>query len=170
MKPALPDLLGPGLRVVFCGSAVGPESFRQRAYYANPRNRFWRALQESGLTPRLFAPAEYPKLLTLGIGFTDLAKHRHGVDSILVAADYDADALAEKIFRHRPRMLAFTGKKPGAAFIARRFGRRSCDYGLQPESVGATRLFVLPSPSPANAGAWRLDPWRALALLAQNLK
>ncbi len=163
MKPVLPDVLGPDLRVVFCGSAVGPESFRQQAYYAHKRNRFWATLYEVGLTPRKFAAHEYSQLKTLGFGLTDLAKHRHGMDAVLNKADYDADALTDKIAKHRPRVLAFTGKKPGAAFMARKFGLRSCAYGLQPECIGATALFVLPSPSPANAGHWDVQPWRDLA-------
>ncbi|MCK6454693.1 MAG: mismatch-specific DNA-glycosylase [Alphaproteobacteria bacterium] len=159
----LPDVLARGLDVVFCGSAVGPESFRQRAYYAHPRNRFWQTLFAVGLTPVLLAPRQYRRVLEYGIGLTDLAKHRHGVDSVLVVADYDVPALEEKIRRYRPRALAFVGKKPGAAFIRRRFQRPAVAFGLQPERIGGTALFVLPSPSPANPGHWDATPWQALA-------
>lgn len=163
MKPVLPDVLGPGLRVVFCGSAVGPESFRRQAYYAHPQNRFWVTLFDIGLTPRKFEAREYPQLKELGIGLTDLAKHRHGMDAVLKRSDYDADALAGKIAAHRPSALAFVGKKPGGAFMARTFGLKACRYGLQEPRLGPTALFVLPSPSPANAGHWDIRHWHDLA-------
>ena len=79
----LPDLLAPGLDIVFCGTAVGAESARRRAYYAGPGNAFWPTLAQVGLTPRRLKPEEYPLLLTFGIGLTDLAKHVSGNDDIL---------------------------------------------------------------------------------------
>jgi len=159
----LPDVLASGLDIVFCGSAVGPESFRQQAYYAHKRNKFWPTLFAVGLTPLLLAPREYRRVLEFGIGLTDLAKHRHGMDSVLAAADYDAEALERKLRRYRPRALAFVGKKPGAAFFRRRFQRDVTAFGQQPERIDATALFVLPSPSPANPANWDLGPWQALA-------
>lgn len=59
----------------------GAASAAERAYYAHPGNRFWRALHEAKITPRLFAPQEYPLLLDLGIGLTDFCKISWGVDS-----------------------------------------------------------------------------------------
>jgi double-stranded uracil-DNA glycosylase len=159
----LPDVLAPGLRLVLCGSAVGPESFRQQAYYAHPRNKFWPTLFAVGLTTELLAPRDYRRVLEFGIGLTDLAKHRHGVDSVLATADYDAVALERKIKRHQPRVLAFVGKKPGTAFFRHRFARDVPAFGLQSARIGATSLFVLPSPSPANPGHWDVAPWQALA-------
>ena len=159
----LPDVLAPGLKLVFCGSAVGPESFRQQAYYAHPRNKFWPTLFAVGLTPVQLQPREYRRVLEFGIGLTDLAKRRHGVDSVLVAADYDATALARKMARHRPRALAFVGKKPGAAFLRHCFARDVSAFGLQTEQLDTTAVFVLPSPSPANPGHWDVGPWHALA-------
>ena len=76
----LPDVLAPGLRLVFCGTAAGKELARRAAYYAHPQNRFWRALFEAGLTPRLLRPEEYAEALQWGIGLTDLAKHASGMD------------------------------------------------------------------------------------------
>jgi len=74
----VPDVLGPGLRVVFCGSALGDVSWRRHAYYANPGNRFWQTLAEVGLTPRRLEPREYARLPEWGIGLTDLVKSDHG--------------------------------------------------------------------------------------------
>jgi double-stranded uracil-DNA glycosylase len=57
--PVLPDLLAPGLRIVFCGTAAGTISAARGAYYAHPQNRFWSVLETNGLTPRLLKPEEF---------------------------------------------------------------------------------------------------------------
>ena len=79
-KHLVPDLLAPGLDLVFCGTAPSPASFKARAYYANPGNAFWPTLNAVGLTPERFSPDRYPELLTLGIGLTDLNKTEYGSD------------------------------------------------------------------------------------------
>ncbi len=70
----LPDVLAPGLRIVFCGTAVGSASARRRAYYAGPGNSFWPTLFTVGLTPRQLRPEEYATVIEYGLGLTDLAK------------------------------------------------------------------------------------------------
>lgn len=162
--PILPDLLQPGLALVFCGTAAGRRSAEEGAYYAHPGNLFWRALHVTALTPRLFAPAEYPLLPALGIGLTDLAKHHMGNDDELPRDAFDAAALRERIERHAPRVLAFTSKAAGRAALG-----RVGAYGLQPARFGQTRLFVLPSPSGQARGHWDLAPWHALAELVRTL-
>lgn len=157
-EPVLPDLLRPGLKLVFCGTAAGRRSATEGAYYAHPGNLFWRALFESGLTPRQFAPAEFRQLLEHGIGLTDLAKHHAGNDNELPPDAFDVASLLGKIERHGPRRLAFTSKNAAGAVLG-----RVIDYGLQPETLGATRLFVLPSPSGQARGHWNLTPWRKLS-------
>ena len=69
----LPDLLAPGLDLVFCGTA-GPASFKARAYYANPGDSFRPTLHVVGLTPQRLAPQRFPELLASGIELTDLNK------------------------------------------------------------------------------------------------
>src|SRR6185437_4604680 len=81
----LPDVLEPGLRIVFCGTVAGTVSARRGAYYAHPQNRLWPALYAAGLTPRLMKPEEYPELLQWGLGLTDIAKHVSGMDRELPA-------------------------------------------------------------------------------------
>ncbi|HTM29231.1 MAG TPA: mismatch-specific DNA-glycosylase, partial [Rhodanobacter sp.] len=85
----LPDVLQPGLALVFCGTAAGKRSAADHAYYAHPGNLFWRALFEAGLTPRLLAPAEFPQLPGYGIGLTDLAKRHSGNDNELPRDAFD---------------------------------------------------------------------------------
>ncbi len=161
MNPVLPDVLAPGLRVVFCGTAAGAESARRGAYYAHPQNRFWRALHEAGLTPRRLAPAEYPLMPTFGLGLTDIAKHVSGMDRELPAGALGRDpcaALRAKIEANAPRILAFTSLTAGRRFL----GRAQASFGPQRERIGKTAIWVLPSPSPAATWNWDFAPWRAL--------
>ena len=154
----LPDVLAPGLDVVFCGSAVGRKSAEAGAYYAGPGNKFWPALHEIGLTPRRFAPEEYPGVLAHGIGLTDMNKTESGGDHELSADADDAARLRRIIETFQPAFLAFTAKRPAKAF----FGRL-VDYGRQNEAIGATVVHVLPSTSGRAGAFWDIEPWRALA-------
>ncbi len=146
---------------MFCGTAAGKRSAAEQAYYAHPGNLFWRALFEAGLTPRLLAPAEFPLLPRYGIGLTDLAKRHSGNDDELPRDAFDAPALIAKIARHQPHLLAFTSKNAARAAL----GHAIAGYGLQGETIGATQLFVLPSPSGQARGHWELAPWLALGEL-----
>lgn len=154
----LPDVLELGLRIVFCGSAVGTRSAMVDAYYAHPRNRFWQTLHQIGLTPRLLAPLEYSQLPRYGIGLTDLCKAHSGGDTALPGGAYDAPALSSKLAHYRPVILAFNGKTPAKAF----FGT-SVDYGLQVTRCGETKVYVLPSTSTAASRYWDETYWRELA-------
>jgi TDG/mug DNA glycosylase family protein len=164
MTAILPDLLAPGLRVVFCGTAAGTASALRGAYYAGPGNRFWSILATTGLTPRRLRPEEFPLLTGWGIGLTDLAKHVSGADATLPASAFDSVAFAVKIRRVRPRLVAFNGKKAAAAF----YGRRSTDlgYGQGPAVPDFPPVIVLPSTSGAASGAWDAAHWQVLAKLA----
>lgn len=157
--PVLPDVLQPGLRLVFCGTAAGKRSAAEGAYYAHPGNLFWRALFEAGLTPRSLAPFEFAQLPALGIGLTDLAKRHSGNDADLPRDAFDVPALRTKIERYQPRVLAFTSKTAARTAL----GRPIISCGPQPECIGATHIVVLPSPSGQARGHWDIGPWRELA-------
>ena len=154
----VPDLLIPGLRLVFCGTALGTASFRARAYYAGPGNRFWPTLALVGMTPRRFAPQESALLLNLGVGLTDLCKSHYGSDAQLPEDSLDGEALRAKILLHRPARLAFTSKTGGRAAL-----RHPVSYGLQVERWGDTQIWVLPSPSGLAVRFWDASVWQALA-------
>lgn len=167
MKPVLPDILVPGLRIVFCGSAVGSASARAGAYYAGPGNHFWPILHETGLTPRRLAPGEFHCLADFGLGLTDLCKVRAGADADLKPGDDDVPALVRKIARFQPSFLAFNGKRAARAFCAANPRTPAVSgYGLLPEGVGGTRLWVLPSTSGAARRWWDERPWHDLAKAA----
>lgn len=154
----LPDVLQPNLRIVFCGSAAGTQSARAGAYYAGRGNRFWETLFQVGLTPRRLEPREFRALLAYGIGLTDLAKIACGPDDSLSSKDDDIAGLWAKMARFAPRVLAFNGKRAASVFLG-----RSVAYGLQPERIGATTLFVLPSTSGAARRWWDVSHWHELA-------
>jgi double-stranded uracil-DNA glycosylase len=157
----LPDRLKPGLKLVFCGTAAGRQSALQKAYYANKQNKFWRTLFDVGLTPHLFEPKEYPGLWKLGIGLTDIAKYAYGMDHELPRDSLGHEAAAQlraRILKIAPRYLAFTSLTAGRAVMG-----KSALVGEQKEQIGATKIWILPSPSPLAANYWDIAPWRALA-------
>jgi len=156
----VPDLLTCDLQLVFCGTAPSRASYQAKAYYARPGNRFWPTLAAVGITPRRFAPQEYPLLLDLGIGLTDLCKNHFGVDSELPPGCLDALALSDKIRLHRPRRLAFTSKNAAQAAL----GLKTLTYGLQPHEFEGARVWVLPSPSGLATRFWDQRPWLDLAM------
>ncbi|CAL79387.1 putative G/U mismatch-specific DNA glycosylase (mug-like) [Bradyrhizobium sp. ORS 278] len=157
----LPDQLQPGLRLVFVGTAASERSAATGHYYAHPGNRFWRTLHATGLTPRLHQPEEFPLLLSLGIGFTDLCKQGAGMDHVALKAGVDVAGFAAKIERYRPATIAFTSKKAASLFYGRPTG--AIALGLQPTQKDFPATFVLASPSGAASGAWTLQPWLDLA-------
>ena len=160
----LPDVLVPGLVTVFCGSAVGRKSALLRAPYAGPGNKFWPTLAAAGITPRLIVPGEFRVIPDFGIGLTDMNKREFGGDHELTADADDPRALRRKIMRFKPRILAFTAKRPAQVFLD-----RPVAYGLQDDLIGDTRVFVLPSPSGRAGAFWDISHWHALAALHRSL-
>jgi TDG/mug DNA glycosylase family protein len=163
MAGILPDVLAPGLRLVFCGSAAGTRSAELRQYYAHPGNKFWRTLHDVGLTPRRLAPAEYAQLLEFGIGLTDVVKDQSGPDAQIDFRRANPAALRAKIRRYAPAWLCFSSKTAAQTVLG-----RPVAYGVQPETLGATRLFVATSPSGRASGYWDVGPWQALSDLVKS--
>jgi G:T/U-mismatch repair DNA glycosylase/ADP-ribose pyrophosphatase YjhB (NUDIX family) len=123
------------------------------AHFANPRNDFWRLLHVAGFTSRLYSPHEQHDVLREGIGITNAAHRTTAGSSDLRRADFAGSAeRLERLARElEPRWIGFVGK--GA--YRGSFGERA-ELGVQERRLGETRLFVLPSTSPANAAV----PWR----------
>jgi TDG/mug DNA glycosylase family protein len=149
---AVPDVLGPGLDVVFCGINPGFVSAAAAAHFANPRNDFWRLLHEAGFTPRLMRPDEQLDVLGFGVGLTNAAARTTRGSGDLRRADFAgaAERLERLALELKPHAIAFVGKEAYRGV----FGERS-ELGLQERRLGETLLFVLPSTSPANAAV----PW-----------
>lgn len=157
MGDHLPDVLAPGLRVVFCGTAAGTASSRAGAYYAGPGNKFWRTLEEVQLTPRRLAPEEFSEVLNYGIGLTDLCKSAAGSDVEVARHGFDVRRLRAQIETYRPAVLAFNGMKGGQVAVD------ATAYGQQRERWASTAIWVLPSTSGAANRYWDVEHWRALA-------
>jgi TDG/mug DNA glycosylase family protein len=166
-RELIPDVLTDGLRVVFCGSALGDVSWERRAYYANPGNRFWKTLAEVGLTPRRLATEEYRLLVDWGIGLTDLVKTDHGQDAHIFDGHADLDKarrlLRAKVLRWQPRVLAFTSRTVAAQFLGRRTGT-----GRQQERIGQTAIWILPSTSGLARRFFDIEPWQDLARFVRD--
>jgi TDG/mug DNA glycosylase family protein len=156
----LPDLLRPGLRLVFCGTAASRISAARGAYYANRQNRFWPTLYEIGLTPRLFAPEEWPLLADLGIGLTDLSKTGAGMDHEIDPESFDIAGFSAKIAAANPEAVAFTSKRGASLWSGRPTG--AITLGRQP-GTNDPAIFVLCSPSGRAGSYWQIGPWQALA-------
>lgn len=165
----MPDVLASGLRCVFCGINPGRRSAAAGAHFANPRNDFWRLLADSGLTPRLLDPSEQRELPALGYGLTNAAYRTTKGSGDLRRGDFAgaAERLERLASDLRPGAIAFVGK---AAYQGA-FGLARSELGLQERILGETRLFVLPSTSPANAAVpygERLDWFLALATFLEG--
>jgi double-stranded uracil-DNA glycosylase len=145
----IPDLIGPGLRVLFCGINPGLWSGATGYHFARPGNRFWPALHRSGFTPRQLRPDEQREMLALGLGITNVAARTTAKAEELTIDELRTGGkiLVERVERYEPRVLAVLGI--GAYRTA--FGRPRATVGPQPERIGATAIWVLPNPSGLNA-------------------
>ncbi len=170
----LPDYLRPGLDIVLIGLNPSTRSVEAGHYFANPRNRFWRAVSAANLVGRPVGPEDDAALLAHGIGFTDVVKRPTSQASGLASADYrrDAPALREKLLCNSPRIACFHGLTAYRAYLRHGEGIKTAgniELGRQDLKIGPSHVFVLPNPSPANAryslddlAAWyrELNRWR----------
>lgn len=152
-RPGLPDILEPGLRLVFVGYNPSLAAARAGHYYAGKQNFFYRLLYGHGFTPVLLAPHEDHTLPQYGIGLTDLcpipsAQAAHLPRGALRAG---RDGLRAKLERYQPRLVCFNGLGVYRAFT----GQAKVYPGPQPEGIGTIRVSVVPSTSPANNGLLR---------------
>ncbi len=145
----VPDVIAPGLDVLFCGINPGLYSGATGFHFARPGNRFWPALHGAGFTDRLLDPSEEHLLLDAGCGITNLVTRATATAAELANDELAGGrhALERKVRRYAPRWLAVLGI--GAYRTA--FGRRGANIGEQPERLGVAGVWVLPNPSGLNA-------------------
>jgi double-stranded uracil-DNA glycosylase len=145
----LPDVAGPGLRVLFAGINPGLYSAATGYHFARPGNRFWPALYRSGFTPRQFDPSEQALLLGLGLGITNIADRATARADELDADELRAGGrrLLAKAEALAPQWLAIAG----VGAYATAFGKKKVVVGPQDLTAGGTRIWVLPNPSGLNA-------------------
>lgn len=161
-EKAVPDLIAPGLRILFCGINPGLYTAAVGHHFARPGNRFWPALYQAGFTPRLYSPYEEDRLLDLGLGVTNLVARATAGAVELTKEELraGAESLRRKVVKFRPGAVAVLGLDA----YRTAFARPKAGLGLQAESIGTAALWVLPSPSGANA---YYQPQVLVALLRQ---
>ncbi len=177
-SPTLPDYLRPGLDVVFVGINPGAYSASVGKYFATPQNRFWPALNRSGIVDagRDLGPGDEAWLNDLGLGFTDVVKRASNNASSLRAADFRkwAPVAKSKLVEAAPLVVCFNGLTGFKWFMQYGEGAKvEAKLGQQPGLLGTSRVFVAPNPSPANA-VYSLDViadwYRRLGELRDELK
>ncbi|MGY1814085.1 G/U mismatch-specific DNA glycosylase [Blastococcus sp. SYSU D00820] len=161
-KP-LPDVIAPGLDVLFCGINPSLMSAERGHHFARPGNRFWPALHLAGLTPRRLTPDEDRELLRYGMGITNVADRPTRTAAELTAEELRAGglALAALVARYRPRVLAVCGITAWRTA----FDRPRAVLGRQPERIGGADVWVVPNPSGLNAHVQLPDLARHFAQL-----
>jgi TDG/mug DNA glycosylase family protein len=145
----IPDVIGPDLRVLFCGINPGLWSAAIGKHFARPGNRFWPALHASGFTPELLGPYEQERLLDLGLGLSNVAARATARADELTPDEIreGGKVLTEKVAHYQPRWVAILGI--GAYRTA--FDRKRAAIGPQAETLADSRVWVLPNPSGLNA-------------------
>lgn len=145
----IPDVIGPGLAILFCGINPGLYSGYTGHHFARPGNRFWPTLYAAGFTARLLKPAEQTALLRTGYGITNLVERATATAAELTTAELLAGGrrLLAKVHHYQPKVLAVLG----ISAYRTAFQRPHAQLGEQPEGMGPARLWVLPNPSGLNA-------------------
>ncbi len=145
MEQAIADLVGPDLRVLFCGINPGTLSGELGLHFARSGNRFWKLLCAGGFTESVLLPAEQHTLPGLGLGITNLVDRPTAGASELSAAELRAGAmqLEAKVGMVQPRCVAVLGLQAyRTAFL-----RPKAVIGPQPELICGALLWLLPNPS-----------------------
>lgn len=142
----IPDHIQDNLKILFVGYNPSIRSGETGHHYANPNNRFYTILHQSGLTPRKYHPTEDASLLQLGYGFTNIVPRPTRTAAEITKEEYAAgkEQLRQKIERHRPKVVCFVGKGVYEQYS----GRRNVGWGVQEQPVVPGVIeFVAPSSS-----------------------
>lgn len=161
----VPDVVGPGLSLLFAGINPGLYSGAVGHHFARPGNRFWKALHQAGFTDRVLSPFEESRLLDHGLGITNLVERATAGADDLTSAELRRGAarLERKVCRYGPVCVAFLG----LSVYRTAFGRGKAGVGLQPGRICESRVWLLPNPSGLNAHYQLGDLARAFAELRE---
>ncbi len=151
----VPDLVGPGCRLLFVGINPGLWTAAVGAHFARKGNRFYPALLGAGIIEHpidasagmLAADSEH--MVSRGIGITNLVRRATArADELTTAELCDGlAALRDTVERVRPRVVAVLG----ITAYRSAFDGPSPGVGRQPETFAGAQLWVLPNPSGLNA-------------------
>jgi TDG/mug DNA glycosylase family protein len=146
---AIPDVIAPGLRVLFCGINPGRYSGATGRHFARPGNRFWPTLHAACFTGRLLTPWDGEAMLEAGFGITNLVNRTTATAAELGPTELreGATRLLATAERYRPGSVAILG----ISAYRTAFDRPKAEIGPQPENLGPSALWVLPNPSGLNA-------------------
>ncbi|MCG7377668.1 mismatch-specific DNA-glycosylase [Paenibacillus sp. ACRSA] len=142
----IPDHVEPGLSILFIGFNPSITSGETGHHYAYKGNRFWRILERSGLTPRLYQTEEDGELLKLGYGFTNIvARPTKGIEDISREEYAEGrEILKQKLEQYRPDIACFVGKGVYTQYSK----RTKVEWGFQDDPVvPEIHEFVAPSSS-----------------------
>lgn len=145
----VPDVIAPGLHVLFCGINPGLYSGAVGHHFARPGNRFWKALHGSGFTRRVLSPFQEREMLARRLGITNLVDRATAGAGDLTPGELMAGArsLARKVSRFRPRFVAFLG----LSAYRTAFERPLALPGPQEQTLRGSSMWLLPNPSGVNA-------------------
>ncbi len=151
----VPDIAGPGVKLLFVGINPGLWSAATRSHFARPGNRFYPALHRAGITAWEIragdgmAPADRRHLVERGIGITNIVAR-----ATARADELTGDELAEgwqrltaKVRRRRPSVVAVLG----ITAYRQATRDRTAALGRQPTGLAGVELWALPNPSGLNA-------------------
>jgi TDG/mug DNA glycosylase family protein len=159
----VPDVIAPGLKVLFCGINPGLWSGAVSHHFARPGNRFWTALFRAGFTDVLLFPEQETRLLAFGYGITNIVNFAtaQAQELTMEMLREGAAVLEKKVLRFRPSILAVLGIDA----YRRAFARPGARPGPQEESMGETEVWVMPNPSGINANYQMSDLVRVFSEL-----
>jgi double-stranded uracil-DNA glycosylase len=149
LRRRVTDVIADDLDVLFCGINPGLYSAAVGHHFAGPGNLFWGVLHTTGFTPRLLTSFEEDEMLTYGYGITNMVPRASAQADDVNKDELRAGArtVRRKVLKHKPRFLAVCG------LVAYRTGfeRTKAQPGLQDDTIGSTKLWLLPNPSGLNA-------------------
>lgn len=152
---AVPDLVGPGIRLLFCGINPGLWTAATQTHFASPNNRFYPALHAAGLTDHLVSRSDpltdtdRGHLISRGIGITNIVNKATARADELSREDLHEGAAAVEAFvrERQPKVLAILG----ITAYRTAWRRPKANRGRQDEAIGDTEVWVLGNPSGLNA-------------------
>ncbi|XP_035213685.1 uncharacterized protein LOC118187549 isoform X3 [Stegodyphus dumicola] len=140
MKKSLPDHLSHGLDIVIIGINPGLMAAYKGHHYAGPGNHFWKCLFLAGLIPEPMSAVDDFKLISHGIGFTNIVSRptKGSADLSRKEIREGAEILLSKLRKYQPKIAVFNGKR-----------KKNFDFGRQPDPIQGTGIsvFVMPSSS-----------------------
>jgi TDG/mug DNA glycosylase family protein len=150
----LPDLIAPGLAVLFCGINPGLLAAATGHHFAGRSNRFWRVIHLAGFTAEEIQPENDHRILHYRCGLTSVVRRPTARADQLSREEFTSAAAGfeRKIRCCAPRFVAFLGKPAYSALS----GQRNVAWGSQSATIEGSAVWVLPNPSGLNR-AFTLD-------------